>query len=61
MSTTGKGDFFENLESLRLLIPYSHLRLLDCIGQGMYYTHLTITLCHIVLQENLVLYIKLIY
>ena len=61
MSTIVKEDFLENLESSGLIIPYSHLRLLDCVGQGMYYTHMTISLYHIVLQENLVLYIKLIY
>ena len=61
MLTVVKEDFLENLESSGLIIPYSHLRLFDCVGQGMYYTHMTISLYHIVLQENLVLYIKLIY
>ena len=46
MSTTVKEDFLENFKSSGLIIPYSHLRLLDCVGQGMYYTHMTISLYH---------------
>ena len=42
MSTIVKEDFLENLESSGLIIPYSHLRLLDCVGQGMYCTHMTV-------------------
>ena len=42
MSTIVKEDFLENLESSELIIPYSHLRLLDCVGQGIYCTHMTI-------------------
>ena len=60
MSTIVKKDFLENLESSGLIIPYSHLRLLDCVGQGIFYTHDNYFYCS-VLQENLVWYIKLIY
>ena len=42
MSTIVKEDVLDNLESSGLIIPYSHLRLLDCVGQGMYCTHMTI-------------------
>ena len=42
MSTIVKEDFLENLESSGLIIPYSHLRLLDCVGQGIYCTHMTV-------------------
>ena len=39
MSSIVTEEFLENLKSSGLIIPYSHLRLLDCVGQGMYYTH----------------------
>ena len=40
MSTKVKEDFLENLKSSGLIIPYSHLRLLDCVGQGKFCTHI---------------------
>ena len=42
MSTLIKGDFLENLESSGLIIPYSHLRIFDSLGQGMDCTHMTV-------------------
>ena len=48
MSTIVKEDFLENLESSGLIIPYSHLRLLDCVGQGICCTHMTI-ICILIL------------
>ena len=42
MSTSIKGDFLENLESSGLIIPYSHLRIFDSLGQGMHCTHMTV-------------------
>ena len=52
MSTIVKEDFLENLESSGLIIPYSHLRLLDCVGQGIYCTHMTI-ICILILCRRI--------
>ena len=35
-----KEDFLENLESSDLIIPYSHLRLLDCVSHGRFCTYI---------------------
>ena len=39
MSTKVREDLLENLKSSGLIIPYNHLRLLDCVSHGKFCTH----------------------